>query len=102
MRAEDVIHLLISQPHGQIARDATGSDIAEQARPVSNDSLVAARRREIQLNGVMYSFTPPKTGKFILFAKKSRNEGERGFLPRAFQTFQPPPGLAGATRRAAI
>ncbi len=54
----NVVHFLIRQPRGQIARDIAGAVVAEQARLVSDHGLVAARRRKSQLNGVCHVFGP--------------------------------------------
>ena len=40
-RSANVIHFLILQPFGKVARDVAGSVVAQQSRHVPNDGLVA-------------------------------------------------------------
>jgi len=50
----DVTHFMVVQPFGKIARDVTGSIIAQQARHVPNNGLVASRCCQGQLNCISH------------------------------------------------
>ena len=39
-RSANVVHLVILQPFGQVARDVTGPVVAQQARPVPHNRLI--------------------------------------------------------------
>ncbi len=57
-RATNVIHFLIFQPFGKVARDVAGSVVTEQTWHVPNDGLVASGRHQGQLNRVSHVLSP--------------------------------------------
>jgi hypothetical protein len=63
-RSTNVIHLVIFQPFGQIARDVTRPVVAQQAWHVPNDGMIAPGRRQGQLNRRRHVLGPHVGAKF--------------------------------------
>jgi hypothetical protein len=60
----NVTHFVIIQPFGQIPRDAARPIVAEQARHVPNDRLIAPRRSQGQFDCVSHIFGPHVGAEF--------------------------------------